>query len=135
MSFVRKVSEQEWWLEALDPVSGATRRLVRTLPGLEIASEATGAGGVARARAWRPDLLLVDMQLPDIDGFEVLRRLRAAPETAGIDCIALSANAMPEDIARARAAGFADYWTKPIDFRNFLEALRRRFPGELAVGP
>jgi len=104
--------------------------LVRTLAGLEIASEATGAGGVARAHAWRPDLLLVDMQLPDIDGFEVLRRLRAAPETAGIDCIALSANAMPEDIARARAAGFADYWTKPIDFRAFLEALQRRFPGD-----
>jgi PAS domain S-box-containing protein len=106
--------------------------LVRTLAGLEIASEATGTAGVARARAWRPDLLLVDMQLPDIDGFEVLRRLRDAPETADIDCIALSANAMPEDIARARAAGFADYWTKPIDFRTFLEALQRRFPGEPA---
>jgi CheY-like chemotaxis protein len=58
----------------------------------------------------------------------VLRRLRAAPETASIDCIALSANAMPEDIERAMQAGFADYWTKPIDFKAFLAALQRRFP-------
>jgi CheY-like chemotaxis protein len=59
----------------------------------------------------------------------VLRRLRAVPETAGIACIALSANAMPEDIERALAAGFADYWTKPIDFKAFLAALQQRFPG------
>jgi PAS domain S-box-containing protein len=104
--------------------------LVRNLSGLRIASEPTGAAGVARARELRPDLVLVDMQLPDFDGFEVLRRLRAAPETAAIDCIALSANAMPEDIERALKAGFADYWTKPIDFSAFLAALQQRFPSE-----
>jgi CheY-like chemotaxis protein len=106
--------------------------LVRNLSGLTIASVGTGAAGVARAREFRPDLVLVDMQLPDFDGFEVLRRLRAAPETAAIDCIALSANAMPEDIERALRAGFADYWTKPIDFKAFLAALQRRFPAEAA---
>ncbi|MFT3665218.1 PAS domain-containing protein [Piscinibacter sp.] len=102
--------------------------IVRSLSGLSIHSEATGADGVARAAALRPDLVLIDMQLPDFDGYEVLRRLRAQPETAAIPCVALSANAMPEDIARARAAGFDDYWTKPIDFRGFLGALEARFP-------
>ncbi len=102
--------------------------IVRSLSGLRIHSEATGGDGVARAAALRPDLVLVDMQLPDFDGYEVLRRLRTQPETAAIPCVALSANAMPEDIARARAAGFDDYWTKPIDFRRFLGALQARFP-------
>jgi CheY-like chemotaxis protein/anti-sigma regulatory factor (Ser/Thr protein kinase) len=102
--------------------------LVRSLPGLSIASEATGANGVARAASLRPDLILVDMQLPDFDGFEVLRRLRAHPQTARTRCIALSANAMPEDIALGLAAGFDDYWTKPIKFKPFLDALQRQFP-------
>jgi PAS domain S-box-containing protein len=106
--------------------------LVRTVGGLAIASEPTGAAGIARARTLRPDLVLVDLQLPDFDGFEVLRRLRADPVTRGIACIALSANAMPEDIERGLAAGFADYWTKPIDFGAFLGALHQRFPATAA---
>jgi PAS domain S-box-containing protein len=102
--------------------------LVRGLSGLDIASETTGTAGVERAAVLLPDLVLVDMQLPDFDGFEVLRRLRLQPQTALIPCVALSANAMPEDIERALAAGFADYWTKPIDFKVFLGALEARFP-------
>jgi signal transduction histidine kinase/ActR/RegA family two-component response regulator len=106
--------------------------LVKTVSGLAISSEATGRAGVARAQALRPDLVLIDLQLPDFDGFEVLRRLRAEPRTAAIPCIALSANAMPEDIERGLAAGFADYWTKPIDFSAFLSALKKRFPAARA---
>jgi PAS domain S-box-containing protein len=102
--------------------------LVRSLSGLQIVSEATGAAGVARALALRPDMILIDMQLPDFDGFEVLRRLRTHPETASIPCIALSANAMPDDIERGLAGGFDDYWTKPIKFKPFLDALERLFP-------
>jgi len=97
--------------------------LVASRSGLRIVSEPNGERGVARARELRPDLIMVDMQLPDFDGFEVLRRLRAAPETADIPCVVLSANAMPEDITRALAAGFAEYWTKPIDFSAFLTSL------------
>jgi PAS domain S-box-containing protein len=97
--------------------------LVAGRPGLAVACEPDGARGVARAREMRPDLVLVDMQLPDFDGFEVLRRLRAAPETADIPCIAVSANAMPDDIARTLAAGFLEYWTKPINFGAFLQSL------------
>jgi len=101
--------------------------LVHSFTRLSIVSEVNGLAGVARARSLLPDLILVDMQLPDIDGFEVLRRLREDPRTAAIRCIALSANAMPEDIARARAAGYSDYWTKPIDVDRFLSALSRLF--------
>ena len=94
----------------------------RTALQLETASD--GASGVQRARATRPDLILVDMQLPDIDGHEVLRRLRADAATAAIPCVSLSANAMPDDIERALRAGFADYWTKPLDLQRFLGSLQ-----------
>lgn len=102
--------------------------MVRQHAGLQIESVATGLGGVALAQEVRPDLILIDMQLPDVDGYDVLSRLRAQPSTAGIRCIALSANAMPEDIARATGAGFDDYWTKPIHLPTFLAALDRLFP-------
>ncbi|KNZ30960.1 MAG: hypothetical protein AD742_19965 [Methylibium sp. NZG] len=104
------------------------QELVHTLPGMTLLAEATGHAGVERVTSLLPDLVLVDMQLPDFDGFEVLRRLRSRPETANIPCIALSANAMPEDIARGLRAGFEDYWTKPIAFKPFISALEQRFP-------
>ena len=62
------------------------------------------------------------------DGEWLLRRLRPDPLTASIPCIALSANAMPEDVQSARAAGFDDYWTKPIDLKAFLSAIDRLMP-------
>jgi CheY-like chemotaxis protein len=86
-----------------------------------------GSSGVAQARAQLPDLILLDMQLPDFDGYEVLRRLRAEPSTASIPCIALSANAMPQDIERALKAGMSDYWTKPLDFKAFMASLDALF--------
>ena len=97
--------------------------VVRQRPSLQFLSAETGAQGLALARAHRPALILLDMQLPDIDGREVLRQLRADAATADIRCVALSANAMPEDIRSARAAGFDDYWTKPLDIRAFQHAL------------
>jgi PAS domain S-box-containing protein len=86
-----------------------------------------GLGGVKMATELQPDLVLLDMQLPDIDGHEVLRRLRAQSSTARIPVIALSANAMPEDIARALRAGMSDYWTKPLDFRAFMGSIDALF--------
>ena len=88
---------------------------------------ADGASGVTQARTLRPELILLDMQLPDFDGYEVLRRLRAEPQTAAIPCIALSANAMPADIERALRAGVSDYWTKPLDFKAFMASLDALF--------
>jgi CheY-like chemotaxis protein len=86
-----------------------------------------GTSGLAQAMALRPALILLDMQLPDFDGFEVLRRLKADPVTASIPCIAVSANAMPQDIERALQAGMSDYWTKPLDLQAFMAALDRLF--------
>jgi len=80
-----------------------------------------------------PDLVLIDMHLPDMDGTEVLRRLRAAPSMARTRMIALSANGIGDDIAAALAAGFDDYWTKPIDFRQFLAGLDALAQGSQSV--
>ncbi|HSW22756.1 MAG TPA: ATP-binding protein, partial [Burkholderiaceae bacterium] len=103
------------------------RELVAQRGNLTLDEAGDGTSGIHSARSTQPDLILLDMQLPDIDGLEVLRRLRADPSTASIPCIALSANAMPEDIQLALGAGFADYWTKPLDFRIFLGALDTLF--------
>jgi len=92
---------------------------------VELSVAVDGLSGVSLAQRSRPDVVLVDMQLPDIDGAEVLRRLRADAGMAGSTLVALSANAMPEDVSRAREIGFDDYWTKPIDFKAFLGALDR----------
>jgi len=110
------------------------REMVALRPGLELLVAVDGAQGVALALAHRPELVLVDVQLPDFDGFEVLRRLRAAPGGKALRCIALSANALPEDIARALDAGFADYWTKPIDFKRFLAGLDAAFAAPQDAG-
>ena len=104
--------------------------LISRRPDLQLHIAVDGLSGVERALELRPDLVLLDMQLPDIDGHEVLRRLRGTPSTAAIPVIALSANAMPEDIDRALRAGMSDYWTKPLDFRAFMASLESMFgPG------
>jgi len=103
--------------------------LVRRRPGIVFDSTPDGASGVARAAQTLPGLVLVDMQLPDFDGLEVLRRLRAEPATADLRIVALSANAIPADIQRALDAGFDDYWTKPLDFKVFNAALDQVFGG------
>ena len=107
--------------------------LVRRRPGIEFDSMPDGASGVARAAQTLPGLTLVDMQLPDIDGLEVLARLRANPQTAGLRVVALSANAIPADIQRALQAGFDDYWTKPLDFKVFNAALDQVFGSAAAA--
>jgi len=84
-----------------------------------------GASGVALARTLIPDLILLDMQLPDMDGHEVFRRLQADPGTSRIPCIALSANVLQSDIDRALTAGFDAYLTKPFEFEGFLALIDR----------
>jgi len=71
----------------------------------------------------RPDLILLDLQLPDIMGDEVLRRLQAGPETQNIPVIVLSADATPSQISRLLALGVRQYLTKPLDVKQFLQAV------------
>ena len=99
------------------------RELLAKRPAVQLEVVDTGLAGVQRARVLQPDLILVDMLLPDIDGHEVLRALQADPRTAHIRCVALSANATPADLQAAQEAGFVDYWTKPIHFDQFLRQL------------
>ena len=74
-----------------------------------------GAAGVAMAASHTPDLILMDLSLPVIDGWESTRRIKADPATAGIPVIAITANAMSGDADKARAAGCDDFMTKPVD--------------------
>jgi protein-histidine pros-kinase len=83
----------------------------------------TGRSGIDLALAHRPDLIILDIQLPDIDGFEVLSLLRRHTETAPIPVLALSADAMPRDVRRGLAAGFLAYLTKPFDVDELLQAI------------
>ncbi len=89
-------------------------------PGIRLLMAEQPEAGLALAAQAQPDLVLLDIQLPGIDGWEVLRRLRAAPPTQRIPVVAVSANAMPGDLAEARAAGFAAYLTKPLDLPHLL---------------
>ena len=102
----------------------------KTLPAtaLRLVVAATGREGLRDAARLRPDLILLDMNLPDFDGLGVLSRLRADSRTADIPVIAVSADALPEQVRRARDAGFDDYWTKPIELRRVHADLVRRFP-------
>ncbi len=84
-----------------------------------------GAQALAALAERRPDLLLVDMNLPDMNGLELLARLREQdPALSTLCCVALSADALPEQVQAARAAGFCDYWLKPIDVLQLADALR-----------
>ncbi|HRH90048.1 MAG TPA: response regulator, partial [Rubrivivax sp.] len=99
------------------------RELVALRPNITLHVAGDGRTGIDAALQLRPDLVLADMQLPDMDGHELLRQLRAQRVPATL--IALSANAMPDALARARASGFDDYWTKPIDVARLLAGLDR----------
>ncbi|MFZ5493259.1 MAG: response regulator [Pseudomonadota bacterium] len=95
-----------------------SRRLLRK--GFEVVLAEDGALGVARAASEAPELILMDMSLPVIDGWEATRRIKADPTTATIPVIALTAHAMAEDRDKALAAGCDDYDTKPIDLDRLL---------------
>jgi CheY-like chemotaxis protein len=97
--------------------------------GCQAIAGETADAGLRLAAAESPDLILMDLQLPGMSGYEVTRRLKADPATAGIPVVAITAGAMRSDEARARSAGCDAYLTKPLDTRLFLETLRRFLSG------
>jgi CheY-like chemotaxis protein len=99
-----------------------SRRLARK--GYEVVIAGDGGQGVAMAQSQTPDLILMDMSLPVMDGWEATRRLKAAPTTRGIPIIALTAHAMSGDRARAFEAGCDDYDTKPIELPRLIEKIQ-----------
>ncbi len=98
-----------------------SRRLARR--GYQVVIALDGEQGVAMARSEAPDLILMDMSLPVLDGWEAARQLKAAPETRAIPIIALTAHAMVGDREKAIEAGCNDYDTKPIEFPRLLEKI------------
>ena len=100
-----------------------SRRLQRR--GFEVLIAADGEQGVSLAAAEKPDLILMDMSLPVLDGWEATRRLKAAPETQRIPIIGLTAHAMAADRDRCLEAGCDDYDTKPVELTRLLEKIER----------
>lgn len=88
--------------------------------GFEMLLAEDGLIGVDQARKNKPDLILMDMSLPNLDGWEASRQLKADPATVGIPIIALTAHAMAEDREKALAAGCDEFETKPVDLTNLL---------------
>ncbi len=98
-----------------------SRRLGRR--GYEVVVAVDGQQGVSMSRSEVPDLILMDMSLPIVDGWEATRQIKAAPETREIPVIALTAHAMVGDKEKAMAAGCDDYDTKPIEFKRLLDKI------------
>ena len=98
-------------------------QLVARRPDLRLLSAADGKLGIEFALAYQPQVILMDVSLPDMSGLEVMEILRADPATAHIPVIALSANAIPDDVAKGMEAGFYRYITKPIRIDEFMAAL------------
>ena len=99
-----------------------SRRLVKR--GYEVAIAIDGEQGVAMARSETPALILMDMSLPVLDGWEATRQIKAAPETAAIPVIALTAHAMSGDREKAMGAGCDDFDTKPIELTRLLDKIQ-----------
>ena len=108
-----------------------SRRLIRR--GYEIVFALDGAEGVAKATSESPDLILMDMSLPVLDGWEATRQVKAADATRAIPVIALTAHAMAGDRDKAIAAGADDFDTKPIELERLLGKMEALLPGKPAA--
>ena len=115
MAKIRLVEDNEMNRDML------SRRLSRN--GFEVVVAVNGQEGVDLASAERPDLILMDMSLPVLDGWEATRRVKADPATATIPVIALTAHAMAQDREEAMAAGCDDFDTKPVELPRLLEKI------------
>jgi two-component system, cell cycle response regulator DivK len=99
-----------------------TKRLQRR--GYDVVVAVDGGEGVAMAESEAPDLILMDMSLPVVDGWEATRRIKAAPATSAIPVIALTAHAMAGDKEQAMAAGCDDYDTKPVELTRLVDKIQ-----------
>ena len=98
-----------------------SRRLQRR--GFEVSTAADGLQGLEMARSGLPDLILMDMSLPEVDGWEATRQLKSAPPTSQIPIIALTAHALVSDREKAIAAGCDEFETKPVEFERLLSKI------------
>ncbi len=120
------IEDNEWSRDML------ARRLARR--GYEVVSASDGRRGMAMAHELSPDVIVMDMSLPEIDGWEATRRLKADPATRAIPVVALTAHAMASDRKKAMDAGCDDYHTKPVDFESLLRSLEAFLDARAAAG-
>lgn len=113
-----------------DNVYVVKNRLTRA--GFTVLIATDGEQGVAMADTERPQLILMDLSLPVLDGWEAVRRIKAAPQSRHIPVIALTAHAMPGDREKAMAAGCDDFETKPVDLNRLVEKMRALVPAPSA---
>lgn len=99
------------------------RRLARA--GFDVVAARTGVGIVERVRQEKPDLVLMDLGLPDVDGFAATAALRAEPDLKALPIVALTAHALTTDRERALAVGCDDFATKPVELQGLLERMRK----------
>lgn len=95
------------------------------LSGYQVGVAIDGVDGVEQTRTWQPDLILMDLRMPRMDGFEAIKILRSDPETADIPIIAISAWASAKHKERALDAGADEHFTKPVDLSRLLETISR----------
>ena len=100
-------------------------QLFATQPDWRLECATTGVQGLTAAVRHRPHVILLDMNLPDMSGIDVFRRLRGDPRTSDIPCVAVSADALPAHVQRVHNLGFEDYWTKPLDLPATVQKLKR----------
>jgi signal transduction histidine kinase/CheY-like chemotaxis protein len=98
---------------------------IRLRDGVELRLAEDGADALEQVRDWQPDVLVLDAHLPGMDGFELLRVLRGQPGLDSVPAFMCSADAMPDDVERAARAGFAGYWSKPINIAKIMSDLDR----------
>ena len=108
-----------------------SRRLQRR--GFAVIIAEDGKAGVAMAQSEKPDLILMDMNMPEMDGWEATRQLKAAAETKDLPVIALTAHAMSGDRDRALEVGCADYHTKPVEFPKLLAQIETLLQNKTAI--
>lgn len=107
-------------------------RILRRMPNIHLLTAYTPKLGIELARNHSPALILLDINLPGMDGYQVLKLFQNEPELQNIPVIAVTANAMPRDIERGKAAGFTDYLVKPLNVDQFLSAVKRSLGQEPA---
>lgn len=109
-----------------DNIDLLSRRLTRR--GFEVMGAMNAAEGIALAAQWKPDLILMDIRMPGLDGYEATTRLKADPATRSIPVIVLTADAARADEERARAVGADDYATKPVELPTLLDKIQKLLP-------
>jgi signal transduction histidine kinase/ActR/RegA family two-component response regulator len=108
---------------------------IRLRDGVELRLAEDGAEALEQVRQWKPDVLVLDAHLPGMDGFELLSALRREPGLDEVPAFMCSADAMPDDVQRAAAAGFAGYWSKPINIARIMSDLDRISQGLAPTPP